>query len=104
MTDGQPEDLPAAEDDAALWRLLERAPQPKPVSPYFARRVLREVAALEQTEPAVAPPAPGWLARLWQSWHERHAPALARTGRGYGERRPSRRSSRSRRIARFDGR
>ena len=69
MTDGQPEDLPAAEDDAALWRLLERAPQPKPVSPYFARRVLREVAALEQTEPAVAPPAPGWLARLWQSWH-----------------------------------
>ena len=69
MSDGQPEDLPAAEDDAALWRLLERAPQPKPVSPYFARRVLREVTALEEAGPTPVPAAPGWLARLWQAWH-----------------------------------
>ena len=69
MMDGKHEDLTPAEDDAALWGLLERAPRPKPVSPYFARRVLREVAALEEAGPATAPAAPGWLARLWQMWH-----------------------------------
>lgn len=69
MTDGKPEDLPSAEDDAALWRLLERAPRPGPVSPYFARRVLREVGTLEENRPAAGPGAPGWLARWWQGWH-----------------------------------
>ena len=34
--------------DAALWDLLGRAGRPAPPSPYFARRVLREVAALEE--------------------------------------------------------
>ena len=69
MTEGQPEDQPAAEDDAALWSLLERAPRPKAASPYFARRVLREVAALEEAGPVTEPTAPGWLVRLWQTWH-----------------------------------
>ena len=56
------------ESEDALWRLLERAPQPKPVSPYFARRVLREVALLETTRPAVGGTL-NWLARTWQAWH-----------------------------------
>ena len=63
MTDGQHD---GEENDEALWRLLERAPAPKPVSPYFARRVLREVAALGET-PSSARQASSWLARLWQA-------------------------------------
>ena len=35
-------------DDAALWRLLGRAREPE-VSPYFARRTLREVTLFEET-------------------------------------------------------
>ena len=45
MTEGKHEETPPEEGDDALWRLLERAPRPKPASPYFARRVLREVSA-----------------------------------------------------------
>ncbi len=41
-----PENMAGA--DAALWDLLGRARPPAPPSPYFARRVLREVAALEE--------------------------------------------------------
>ena len=35
-------------DDEALWQLLGRAPRPE-ASPYFVRRVLREVALDEET-------------------------------------------------------
>ena len=71
MTDGKQDGTSPAEDDAALWSLLERAPRPGPVSPYFTRRVLREVAALEASRPVGGQAAPGWLARLWQVWHGR---------------------------------
>ncbi len=64
--DSKHEETPReGEGDDALWRLLDHAPRPRPVSPYFARRVLREVAL------AGARPDhggfPGWLARLWPS-------------------------------------
>ena len=75
MTDGKQEDSPQqGEGEDALWRLLERAPRPRPVSPYFARRVLREVAALEEARPSVGS-ASDWLARTWQAW--RRAPGMA---------------------------
>ena len=68
MTDGKQEGAPhEGEGEDALWRLLERAPHPKPVSPYFARRVLREVAALEGARPSTGRAA-HWLARLWPAW------------------------------------
>ena len=68
-TDGKHEETSLGEDeDAALWALLERAPRPKPVSPYFARRVLREVAALA-ADRSTAEPVSGWLTRVWRSWH-----------------------------------
>ena len=65
MTDGRHEGTPQEGEDDALWRLLERAPQPGAVSPYFARRVLREVAALEKDRPP-ARGASRWLARRWR--------------------------------------
>ena len=80
MTDGKPEETahPAPEeDDAALWSLLERAPRPGPVSPYFARRVLREVAALEEAKPAPVEGALGWPVRLWRAWHGQARGVLA---------------------------
>ena len=68
MTDGKQEGAPQeGEGEDALWRLLERAPRPRPVSPYFARRVLREVAALEDARPPGGT-ASNWLARLWPAW------------------------------------
>ena len=69
MTDGTQEGDSPEKEDAALWNLLESAPRPGPVSPYFSRRVLREVAALEGARPVADRPARGWLARLWQTWH-----------------------------------
>ena len=48
-------------DDEALWNLLGRHEPPVKVSPYFARRVLREVALGEQS------PA-GWSARWRRFW------------------------------------
>ena len=75
MTDCKQERTPQeGEGDDLLWRLLERAPRPRPVSPYFARRVLREVAALEETRPSIGS-ASNWLARTWQTWHR--APGVA---------------------------
>ena len=51
-------------DDAALWRLLGRARQSE-VSPYFARRVLREVTLFEEGKHGVGRPrGQGWLAGL----------------------------------------
>ena len=44
-------------DDDALWTLLGRQPAPTRPSPYFARRVLREVALAKQSR------ASGW--RTW---------------------------------------
>ena len=64
-TDGKHEGTPQEGEDDALWRLLERARQPKSVSSYFARRVLREVALLENDRPT-ALGAPHWLARRWR--------------------------------------
>ncbi len=77
MTDGKHEGTPPEEGDDALWRLLERAPKPKPVSPYFARRVLRDVALLAETRPA-AGGVSGWLARTWQTF--RRQPSLSFAG------------------------
>ena len=48
-------------DDAALWSLLGRHEPPVKVSPYFARRVLREIALEE-------PPSGGWFGRLRGAW------------------------------------
>ena len=48
-------------DDEALWSLLGRHEPPAKASPYFARRVLREVALDEQ-------PQGGWTARLRRFW------------------------------------
>ena len=58
-------------DDEALWRLLGRARTPE-ASPYFSRRVLREVAYLDDPRAAGMMPgaaAGGWLARWRQAWH-----------------------------------
>ena len=44
--------------DAALWTLLGRQEPPRRVSPYFARRVWREVALAEERH------ATGWWTRL----------------------------------------
>ena len=66
MTDAKPEGTPPEDGDDALWRLLERTPRPKPVSPYFTRRVLREVALLEAARPA-AGGVSSWLAWVWPS-------------------------------------
>ena len=77
MTDGKNEETPQEEGDDGVWRLLERAPQPRPVSPYFARRVLREVALLEAARPAVGGGL-HWLARIWQA--KRRQPRRALVG------------------------
>ncbi len=50
-------------DDAALWRLLGRARAPE-ISPYFARRVLREVALAEEAKRGAHTRGRGWLAGL----------------------------------------
>ncbi len=76
MTDGKHQGTPPEGEDDALWRLLERALQPAPVSPYFARRVLREVAALEKDRPA-APGAARWPARRWREWFRLASAAFA---------------------------
>lgn len=57
-------------DDEALWNLLGRQEPPVKVSPYFARRVLREVALAEERRG-------GWSLRLRRWWHlpSRHAAA-----------------------------
>lgn len=63
-TDPGRNDLPPTTDrtaetgteDEALWAVLGRAQRPVSPSPYFTRRVLREVALLEEAEPA------------WQRW------------------------------------
>lgn len=77
MTDGKNEGTPPEEGEDGLWRLLERAPQSRPVSPYFARRVLREVALLEETRPAAAGGGLNWLARTWQTWRRQPRWAFA---------------------------
>ena len=77
MTDGKDEEAPQEEGDDALWQLLERAPRPKPVSPYFTRRVLREVALRAETRPAAGGMS-SWLARVRQAW--RRQPRWAFTG------------------------
>jgi hypothetical protein len=51
---------PIEQEDEALWQLLGRAKAPT-VSPYFSRRVLREVATLEEKRGLTA-----MLARFWQ--------------------------------------
>ena len=48
-------------DDEALWNLLGRHEPPAKASPYFARRVLREIALDEQR-------GGGWFARLRRVW------------------------------------
>ena len=50
-------------DDAALWRLLGRAREPQ-ISPYFARRVLREVTLSEEVKRGGRTRGWGWLAGL----------------------------------------
>ncbi len=50
------------EDDGALWSLLGRQEPPVKASPYFARRVLREIALDEQQ------PRRGWAVRLQRFW------------------------------------
>lgn len=45
-------------DDEALWTLLSQSPSPAKPSPYFARRVLREVAFVEERRAA------DWTTRL----------------------------------------
>lgn len=60
----QPEEQ---EQDRALWDLLSRARRPEPPSPYFARRVLREVALWEEGEEAKRLPNGGggsWWQKL----------------------------------------
>lgn len=49
-------------EDAALWTLLGRREPPAPVSPYFSRRVLREVALAGETRRV------GWRASLRRLW------------------------------------
>ncbi len=48
-------------DDEALWNLLGRHEPPAKASPYFARRVLREIALDE-------PRGGGWFGRLRRFW------------------------------------
>ena len=50
-------------DDAALWRLLGRAREPQ-ISPYFSRRVLREVTLSEGAKGGGRTHGWGWLAGL----------------------------------------
>ena len=50
-------------DDEALWRLLGRA-RGTEVSPYFARRVLREVTLFEEEKQGGRVRGGGWLAGL----------------------------------------
>ncbi len=57
------------EGDQELWQLLGRAKPPE-VSPYFARRVLRETASLAQTRPAAA------VWRGLQAWWQAGLPLL----------------------------
>ncbi len=76
MTDGKHKGTSQEEGDDALWHLLERAPRPTPVSPYFARRVLREVGALEGCRPTLGGMS-NWLARTWQAWRQQGRGALA---------------------------
>ena len=53
------------EQDRALWDLLGRARRPAPPSPYFSRRVLREVGLWEEEETAKrSRHADGWWQRL----------------------------------------
>ena len=58
-------------DDQALWKLLGRQEAPVKASPYFARRVLREVALAEERRGG------GWAAGLRRFWAppSRHAAA-----------------------------
>ena len=49
------------EEDEALWNLLGQHASPVKVSPYFARRVLREIALEEQG-------GGGWVQRLRRLW------------------------------------
>lgn len=57
----QPPDGP---EEDALWSLLGRAPAPR-VSPYFARRVVRETVRLEEEG--------GWAWRLLTRWRRPYA-------------------------------
>ena len=57
------------EDDQELWQMLGRARKPE-VSPYFARRVLREAACLPQTRPGSA------LWRGLKAWWQAGLPLL----------------------------
>ncbi len=57
------------EDDQELWQMLGRARKPE-VSPYFARRVLREAASLPQTRPGSA------LWRGLKAWWQAGLPLL----------------------------
>lgn len=55
------------EENDALWRLLRRARGAEP-SPYFSRRVLREVALLEDARGTGRARVSGWVARWRQAW------------------------------------
>ena len=60
-TEGKAETGLDAQENEALWNLLGRHASPVKVSPYFARRVLREVALEEQR-------GGGWVQRLRRFW------------------------------------
>ena len=63
-------------DDEALWRLLGRAREPR-VSPYFARRVLREVTLSEESRRGGGGARGwGWLAGLRGAWWRSRAAVL----------------------------
>ncbi len=69
-------------EDRALWELLGRARQPVAPSPYFTRRVLREVAFREEEEAAdrSGGDGGGWWRRVFAAgggWRPRFAAATA---------------------------
>ncbi len=70
MKDGRDQD-DFERDDAALWALMGKVPPPA-VSPYFARRVLRETVRLEED----GSPLGRWL-RRWSVPHPAWSGAFA---------------------------
>lgn len=80
----QPEERELSAEDRALWELLGHARQPATPSPYFTRRVLREVAFWEEEEKEAADrfrgSSGGWWRRVFAAgggWRPRFAAAAA---------------------------